>query len=439
VTAIKKHLPDFAAVVGLFIVAMIVGGYILSNQRLHFPFIQEKPYTLRAELETAQAVTPGQGQTIRVYGVEVGAIGKVELDDGRAYVNMDMEPKYKDLIYTNASALLRPKTGLKDMFLEVDPGGGPGAKVAPRGFTIKVQNTLPDVNPDEILTALDADTRDYLQLLISDAGRGLEGRGYDLREVFRRFEPTHRDIAAVTSAVAERRANLRRLITSLNQLNGELASKDDELASLVDSSATVFRAFASEDRNVSATVSELPSALRQTTTTLQKVQTYADVLGPAAQRLRPVARSITPANQAVRPFAREAAPILASQIRPFIREARPLVRDLRPTAGRLATAVPDLTRSFVVLNNLFNMIGLNPNGREDPSNKARQEGYLFSIAWAGHQAVNLFATADVHGSFRPTTVGGTCNTLKSIAAEEPGAEFVLNLVPLLAAGGVCNS
>jgi phospholipid/cholesterol/gamma-HCH transport system substrate-binding protein len=438
-SAIKKHLPDFAAVVGLFIVAAIVGGYILANQRLRFPFLEEKPYTLRAELETAQAVTPGQGQTVRVYGVEVGAIGKVELDDGRAYVNMDIEPKYKDLIHTDATALLRPKTGLKDMFLEVDPGGGQGSKVAPRGYTIRVQNTLPDVNPDEILSSLDADTRDYLQLLISDGGRGLDKRGYDLREVFRRFEPTHRDIAAVTSAVAERRANLRRLITSLNQLNGELASKDDELASLVDSSATVFRAFATEDSNVSATVGELPGALRQTTETLQRVQSFADVLGPAATRLRPVARSITPANEAVRPFAKEATPIIATQIRPFVREARPLVRELRPTSSRLAAATPDLTRSFDVLNNLFNMIGFNPNGREDASNAARQEGYLFSIAWAGHQAVNLFATADVHGSFRPTTVGGTCNTLKSIAAEQPGAEFVLNLVPLLAAGGICNS
>ena len=220
----------------------------------------------------------------------------------------------------------------------------------------------------------------------------------------------------MTSAVATRRENLRRLITSLNKLNGELASKDTQLASLVDSSATVFRAFASEDKNVSATVAELPSALRQTSATLQKVQTYADVLGPAAQRLRPVARAITPANQAVRPFAREAAPILRTQIRPFITDARPLVR-----------ALPGDRTS-----------PLRPDGREDPTNATRQEGYLFYIAWAGHQAVNLFATADAHGSFRPTTLGGTCNTFKSIIAEQPAAEFALNLTPIFAAGGLCG-
>ena len=64
-----------------------------------------------------------------------------------------------------------------------------------RGWTLPVGNTLPDVNPDEILASLDADTRDYLTLLVDGAGQGLKGRGDDLREVFRRFEPTHRDLA----------------------------------------------------------------------------------------------------------------------------------------------------------------------------------------------------------------------------------------------------
>ena len=50
-------------------------------------------------------------------------------------------------------------------------------------------NTAPDVDPDEILSALDADTRDYLKLLISGAGKGLKGRGADLQETFARLGP----------------------------------------------------------------------------------------------------------------------------------------------------------------------------------------------------------------------------------------------------------
>src|SRR3712207_5034837 len=201
--AIKDHARDFAAIIVLAVIALVVGGYILANQRLRFPVIEEKPLTLKAEFSTAQAVTPGQGQTVRVSGVKVGDVGKVELKEGRAIVEMQVLQKYEGLIREDAKLLLRPKTALKDMFIEVtDAGRGRPAK---EGFTLPVQNTEPDVNPDELWGMLDDDTRDYLRLLLDGASRGLEGRGNDLREVFERFEPTHRDIARITSKRSEER------------------------------------------------------------------------------------------------------------------------------------------------------------------------------------------------------------------------------------------
>ena len=105
---------------------------------------------------------------------------------------MQLEPKYEGYIKEDATALLRTKTGLKDMFLEVDPGTG---KPLPRTRRIPSANTAPDIDPDEMLSALDADTRDYLKLLISGAGKGLKGRGNDLRETFARLGPLNRDLA----------------------------------------------------------------------------------------------------------------------------------------------------------------------------------------------------------------------------------------------------
>ena len=58
------------------------------------------------------------------------------------------------------------------MFVEVDPGDG---KPLPEDGRIQISNTLPDIDPDEFLSALDTDTRDYLKLLISGAGKGLDG------------------------------------------------------------------------------------------------------------------------------------------------------------------------------------------------------------------------------------------------------------------------
>jgi phospholipid/cholesterol/gamma-HCH transport system substrate-binding protein len=436
VTAIRKHAKEALAVLGLIVAAAGVSLYLLDQQRMRFLW-EESPLRLKAEFLTAQAVTAGQGQTVRVSGVRIGDIGDVELRDGRAVVEMVIDPEYEGMVRTDARALLRPKTGLKDMFIDLEPGSKE-APAAEAGFTVPISATAPDVNPDEILSELDAETRDYLKLLIGDAGSGLEGRGLDLRELLRRFEPTHRDLARVNSEVAERRGNLRRLITSLNQLNDELASLGDDLAGLVDSSAAVMRRFAAEGANVSAAVGELPGALEQTTETMGKLERYGRLLGPTAERLRPAARALAPANDAVRPLAIETTPLLRNDIRPFVREARPVVRDLRPAADDLAKATPDLTNVFTRVNRFLNMLAFNPIGREDPGDAARQEGYLFYLAWAQHMATQLFSSSDAHGVFRPVTIAAPCATIEQLAKEEPELEFLTSLTPILADSAACG-
>ena len=126
---------------------------------------------LEAEMSTAQAVTPGQGQTVNVAGVEVGEIASVKLRDGKAIIGMKIQPRYAT-VYKDASILLRPKTGLKDMVAELTPGTKEAGQLE-EGAVIPVSQTLPDVNLDEILASLDADTRDYLVLLLNDGAQGL--------------------------------------------------------------------------------------------------------------------------------------------------------------------------------------------------------------------------------------------------------------------------
>ena len=72
-TAIRKHLKEFVALIALAVVAGTVAFYILSNERFRFPW-EPAPLHLNAALSTAQAVTPGQGQTVLVSGVKVGEI-----------------------------------------------------------------------------------------------------------------------------------------------------------------------------------------------------------------------------------------------------------------------------------------------------------------------------------------------------------------------------
>jgi phospholipid/cholesterol/gamma-HCH transport system substrate-binding protein len=433
--AIVKHARHVAAILGLAAIAAVVAGYVLAHQRLRFPW-EGRPFQLQAAFSTAQAVTPGQGQTVRVSGVRVGDISGVKLKDGHAVVTMDLDPQYKDLVHTDATALLRPKTGLKDMFIELDPGTS-RAPLAKRGWTLPVGSTLPDVNPDEILASLDADTRDYLTLLVDGAGQGLKGRGDDLREVFRRFEPTHRDLARVNALVAQRHRNLSRLVHSLADLNDELAGKSDDLAALVSSSSAVIRSFASEQANVTRAVGDLPAALRQTTDTLTRVERFAEVLRPAAVHLQPAVKALDRANHAVTPFATEATPIVRDGVRPFVRDARPVVRSAKTPVSALSRSTPDLTRSFTALNHFLNEVAYNPNGREGPGVDGREEGYLFWAAWLQHNGAAIFSTSDANGPFRPVTLGGTCGVLRSLAGEAAPLNQVL--LPALTDPKVCGA
>ena len=239
--AIRKHLKDVIAIIVLLIVALIVGGVILSHQRLALPagvpLLGKDFVRVDAELSTAQAVTPGQGQTVNIAGVEVGQISSVELKDGKAVIGMDIERDHAR-IYRNATVLLRPKTGLKDMVAELDPGTKDAGEL-PDGEPIPASQTLPDVNLDEILASLDADTRDYLRILLGEGSTALNGNGRQLAQTIRRFEPTAKYTRKVNEQLAKRRHNIKRVIHNFSLLTEELGSKDQQLADFVVNSNAV--------------------------------------------------------------------------------------------------------------------------------------------------------------------------------------------------------
>lgn len=430
--AIAKNARWVATIFGLALIAAGVAAYIMANQAagLRFPW-QDKPMRMYVDLENAQAVTPGQGQTVQVAGVEIGTISKVKLEEGRARVAVDIERENEGLIKTDAKALLRPRTPLKDMYIQVLPGSKQ-AKAARKGHVIPLMNTSTDVDFDEVLSSFDERTRDYLTLLVDGTGTGLKGRGKDLAEVFRRFGPTVRDLRVVNEAVGQEEGALRRLVTSIADLNSELAKDPEALTQLVDSSAATFTAFASEDDRLRETLDELPPTLRQARTTLADIRPFARELGPATRALTPAVRALDEANDEVRPFARKARPIVKNEIRPFAKAARPLAAELAPAARDVAATLPELTRSGRVANRFFNMLASNPNGAEGPDKAGREEGYLFWLGWLFHQSVNLQNVEDANGPMRPIFLTGTCTTLTSLVENNPLAEFGLNLSPVLA-------
>jgi phospholipid/cholesterol/gamma-HCH transport system substrate-binding protein len=431
-TAIRKHLRDFVAVAGVAILALAITGYVVQKQRLRVPILEEKPFQLKAEFDSAQAITPGQGQTVVVAGVKIGDISTVELEEGKAVVTMDVERKFLP-IYRNATALVRPRTGLQDMFVELDPGSKDAGEFD-EGGTIPITNTEPQVNLDQILEALDADTQAYLRALFVGGGQGLKGRARDLGKVLGGLGPINQKLARINTLVAERKENLSRLIHNLNILTGTVGDNGDTLAQLVDSSNAALGAIASQDINVQRAVALLPGTLRTARTSLGKLEGMAANLGPTFNQLRPFARNLDAMNASVRRVA-DTYPVIRDEIRPFVRAAREPIGDLRPAAKNLAAATPRLTDMALEINRLGNMAAFNPKGAEPPGTPGRAEGYLYWAAWLGHNGNSVFQAADGNGLYRRIYMTTSCQSVSSILQSSPLAPIVTPFAQLLGGGG----
>jgi len=413
--AISIHRRDFIAVLALVVVAVVVIGYIFAHQPAFtgvFGLFGKSYYTVNAEFSSASAVTSGQGQTIDIAGVAVGQIGGVTVQNGRALVEMNIYKQYEP-IYRNATVLLRPRTPLKDMYLELNPGTV-SAGAVPNGGTLDAGATNPDVDFSEILSSLDTDTRDYLLLLLAGGSQAFRDPGNpgplpsyaataDLRGVFKRFAPLNRDTATFTRLLAERTQNIRRAIHGLQQVTTSLGSVETQLTSLIDSSNTNFQAIASQSAQLQRALTLFPATLQQSTVTFNKLRAFGEASTSSATRLLPWAHALAPALIASRPLFRDTTPVIQNQLRPFSVAVQPLAKILAPASAQVAKATPPLARSIGVLNALFNTLAYQPRGGE--------QGYLYWGSWLSHIAASLASQQDAQGPIVRGTFMAACSEL----------------------------
>lgn len=408
--AIRIHRVDFIAIVALVLGAILVSGYVLLHQPSFTLF--KSYYVVKVPFSSAAAVTAGQGQTVNIAGVPVGQVGGVDLEHGTAVVTMDIYKQYAP-IYRNATVLLRPRTPLKDMYLALDPGTPSAGKVPNNGY-LTVGATLPDVDFSQILSSLDADTRDYLLLLLSGGAGAFQNKGNtgeapspgavdDLRGIFKRFVPLDRDTRTFATLLATRQRDIRESIHNFNLVSNALGGVNRQLASLIDSSNTNFQAISSQDAQLEQALTLFPGTLQQSITTFAKLRPFAVQSGQADRRLLPFAHAFAPALEASRPLFRDTTPVIRNQLRPFAVAVQPVAEVLKPAAASLAKATPPLTHSFRVLNTLFNTLAFKPRGAQS---------YLFWGSWLAHNADELARLQDGQGPALQGEFMGTCPELQ---------------------------
>jgi phospholipid/cholesterol/gamma-HCH transport system substrate-binding protein len=399
----RGRRKDTIAIVVLALAGIVMMLGIFVNQKASLPswlpFVGEEFEHISAEFSTAQAVTPGQGQAVDVAGIQIGKVTSVDLENGHAVVGMDIEPKYMKLLHPDASFLLRPKTNLNDMVVEVEPGHEKGEVKSGAKFTLA--QTEPNTNLDAFLNTLDADTRQYLQLLVAGGAQGIGGRGRQLSNAFRRFEPFVHYTAKLNKAVAARHVELSRVIHDFNLLTTELGRRDADVKRFVTESDKALGNFANQQESVQDALREFPSALQAARSGLASSNRFSQVAYPALIKLIPQAQALTPAFKSTEQlFSQTTAPI-RDQIRPFTREIRPVLTHGAEAAEPFEKTVKNFGNAVEGFNSFFNELAYKPKGGES---------YLFYLPWLNHNYNASFSLQDAGGPIQRGLVLVTCNS-----------------------------
>jgi len=382
---------DTIAITVLAVMAIVMTLWIFTQQKASLPswapFVGEDFVHLTADFSDAQAVTPGQGQAVVIAGIQIGKIDSVDLEGGHAVVGMEIEPKYIDLIHPNATLLLRPKTNLNDMTVEISPGSG--AKHVESGYRFPLSQTEPSIQFEAFLSTLDTDTQRYLQLLVAGGARGIGGRGRQLGNALRRLQPFSHTLAKLNRVVAQRRVAIARSIHDFNLLTTELSRHDSELERFVSSSKDALGNFANQQQALQESLRELPPTLTALNSALAAANRFSEASRPAFLGLIPQAQASVPAFKANEQLFKQTTTPIREQIRPFTRQIRPLLTHLNEGAPDVETSVSEFGTSLGALNSFFNELAYKPKGKK--------QSFLFYLPWLNH---------DLNASFNLTDAGG---------------------------------
>jgi phospholipid/cholesterol/gamma-HCH transport system substrate-binding protein len=315
----------------LTIVVILVASYFGFTKANPFA----NPFELQAVVRDAQNLK--QGAPVRIAGVDVGRVTKVEAaEDGNPAATITMELKDDALpVHEDATLDIRSRILLEgNFFVDLKPGS-PSAADYESGETIPVTRTTASVTLPDILSVLQSDVRTDLQTLLREYGsEGLGNGGAEaLNEAIPSFEPAYRYSALTNDALlgVEPEQDQQRLMRGQQRVFEALADDPAALRELVTDLNATAGALASQDSALAAAVPALRDTLR------------------AGQ---PALAELNAALPTLRVFSREALPGVRSSVAaldaaiPWIGQARQLVQEdeLKGLAADLRQAVPSLVR-----------------------------------------------------------------------------------------------
>ncbi len=257
----------------VFLVVVIVGVYFGFTK--HIPF--KHGFRLNAQFASAINIKPKS--PVRIAGVDVGKVTGIRRQGSTGLVSMEIESRGLPL-HSDATVKIRPRIFLEgNWFVELQPGS-PATKTLSSGATLPSTQSSDPVQLDQVLDALNTDTRANLQDFLIGYGDGLtrtpskadnaeqdpEVRGVNaaeaLNKAYARAPAAERGGAIINQAIGGTEPHdLSKLVLSIGKVTSALNVHEQQLGELIGNFNTFFRSFANRSSSLRAAVAVLPSSL----------------------------------------------------------------------------------------------------------------------------------------------------------------------------------
>jgi phospholipid/cholesterol/gamma-HCH transport system substrate-binding protein len=334
-------MSTFAA--GLIGIVVVGVFSYLAYTKFANPFAHK--YTVHATFANANGLQPGS--LVRIAGVNVGTVASVAPEPGcrsgggshsacqAADVTMNLSHQGLP-IHDDATFAIRPRIFLEgNFFVDISPGT-PSAPVAQDGHTFPIQQGVEPVQFDQVLTGLQSNTRQNLQILLQQYGKAVKQSGPSFNRSIQYWLPAYEYSSIVShDALGIQPHDLSNYIAAQGDVSGALDTHPKNLEDLVTGFNTTAGAFARENRALQQTVLELPQ-------TLSAAIPAFNALNAAFPPLRTLARALVPGVKSTGPMVDASLPFV-TQLNDLVQpsELRGLTADLRPTVPALARLTKD--------------------------------------------------------------------------------------------------
>lgn len=302
------------------------------------------PYTLTVRVPKALQLV--NNSDVRASGVKVGKVAKITDRGSQSDLELELDPKALP-VYRDALVQVRTKTLVGENYIDLTRGS-PRAGALPSGSKLPGSRAGETVQVDQILDALDPETRRHVQRTVRSFGAGLDGRGADLNASLAALQPTFQDGSRLMGVLAAQRTQLASLVQDAGDVMRSFGERSDAVRTLAAKLRQTAEAAASRDGEIRETVNELGPTLTQVRRSVTALGSLSRTATPVTSDLESSAADLVPAIRDLTPAAR-ASRALVTEVRRILPDAEPLVRNLRvfaTTAQPLAPAIDALLRQI---------------------------------------------------------------------------------------------